>query len=511
MDKHLNVFHAYAHGKVGDAYGEKLLEDNVTRALITTLHNSPPISKFLIEKVLGITLTGECKHTLQQKLPIPASWQKKFILCIAPDKHPPSNEATNSVERLVADKIEGFLKDKAEKERLQALLRQCVEKGEDGKPKSSHAVSDLARFLNADEAEIKGLDEPTLRYLFELTLGSRPDAAMIDEKSKFAVLVESKIHGGIVGAQIIRHIKEKFGGVYVPKYCVYPDPIPTPTAEEIVVQICTWSDIFSLCKAAPAEADAKVTFLKTQFLEYLEVNNMGEIRFTQQDFLDWEKEWKENRAKEVTGVLKERVGNLAETLAGRIGKHRVIPMNAGQNALGCNIVSDKYPKGQFKPIDVPHFSLHIQQASRGLRLYVQCEGSKPVGKILSAEHSVITGQLADAVIGLGQGFVFRVERKLFVMPGGFGKFETQWDVYWQMPLDMVRDENAPFVVEQAFQAIYAIKALPKPAKGNFFPVLVLTCHLDWQKLESLGVGLEEELMKIYEKLEPYYTVLTKYV
>jgi hypothetical protein len=552
MSRYLNVFHSYSQGELGDIEREKVLENNVTRAFVITLHSSPAAGKWLLNKSLGTGTSGELTYQLQRGLDrfskepgLPKEWRRRFVLCIAPKQEQPRHceIPTSVVDRVLKisekpKKREGISQEQARRKfRLQRLLSERVKEldgeSESQKLKDKHSAKskELVELLGgAKEMEVvDNLNSSDLRYLYDLTRGSRPDATVTDTKNQTAVLIESKIHGSIVDAQIVRHIKDNFQG-FLPKYYIYGKQELAVGKGEVPVCICTWRDIYSLFEKFRREqpecqGDPKLNFIVKQFLEYLEDNNMGELKFEQKDFLDWEDlEWGTEDAQQHAHNLLDRVKSLSETLAQHIGQHWVNPQNISRNYIGVNIVHNRYDRKDFGPVEVPHWSLAVQQhgaENRCLRLFIQCEGKKLTTLLLKNNgklQSDITGALLEVAGHVG--ISLRVEEKLFIAPGGKREKENLYNQYFVFPLELCKTGDVGMMVSQALQAMEklqdperrkqimsTISEIPSSRGKTIVGVLQLNYQINWLELKKLGVDIEHKLKSTTDLFKKYYDVL----
>jgi hypothetical protein len=527
MSNHLNVFDSYSQGGFRNIEREKVLENNVTRALIVTLHNSPPAAKYLLNRLFNIEFSDEFVYDLQKKLVISSDeagvvkkWRRGLVLAIAPQKDEPRQDALlDNLEKKVA---ETAIK---EKQKLQKLLGE-FQQGEEG---NSNRVRDIAKLLQSTPEIINNLNSSDLRYLYDLSGGSIPDAIIIAPRQHTAILVESKINGAIIGTQISRHVSVNFVGGLQPKYVIYGQQKPVVGEREVLVCICTWSDISSLLVSFQKDYESQngpKAFLVGQFLEYLEDNNMGELKFKQQDFLDWERfDWNSDESWEHRHKMLLRLHNLGLTLAEDFGdKHWVNDQVPIRNYIGVNIVHNKYKER--KPYEVPHWSLAIQQhgaEDRCLRLFIQCEGTKLTSSLLKNRDALEIG-MTQALLDIGHpGISLRIEEKIFLAPGGKGRKENIWSQYFAFPLELSEKEYVKKVVSQALQAMVVLhdperrrERLQKmfeagSSRGKaIVGVLQLNFHLNWLELEKLDTKVYDKLKNVMEKVKPYYEVLLKY-
>jgi hypothetical protein len=414
--------------------------------------------------------------------------------------------------------------------KLQNLLSEIGKEREQGQVESESSDLRLEALLGGDAvAYIRDSQsgDSNLRYLYDLTLGSRPDALIVDESRNVVVLLENKIHGCIVGVQIERHIRENFGEHFRPQWVTGSAQIDTINEKEgIPVRICGWrKDIYPFLKSFQGKAechdDGKVCFLVAQFLQYLEVIGMGEIKFNRDDFLEWESY---NDPDSVRNLL-DRVECLGESLAGHLGEHWVHRQKISRNYLGVNIVHNRYEEKGNQPVNVPHWSLAIQQhgpEDRCLRLFIPCE-SKKLGELVLKNRNMLQRKLATTLQNARReaGIVLRVMEKSHLIQGGKGRNEGVWNTYFSFPLELCRTpKDVEPMVAKAFEAMSILHDphvrekrmkkwpdMPRLKGKTIVGVFELNYQLNWLELENQGIAISAKMERIVEVFRPYYDVL----
>lgn len=157
MDNHLNLFYSYSQGGYDNLKEIRVLEDNVTRALIICLNEITGFTNLFLEEILGIKSNKKPQFDLQHlgriNKAIVKSCPRKYLLGISPTGNDPF-EKNISINKL----------DPEEKKEEEIIIEH----------------------------------------------GSRADA-WIWEENKFIVLIENKIYGELYIEQINRHITDTKG------------------------------------------------------------------------------------------------------------------------------------------------------------------------------------------------------------------------------------------------------------------------------------------------------------
>ena len=74
MDRHFNAFYAYRHGNYRDTERERILEDNVTRALMIVLKSSCVLTREFSHEVRGYRYLLALTSTIFR-----ASWKVRTL------------------------------------------------------------------------------------------------------------------------------------------------------------------------------------------------------------------------------------------------------------------------------------------------------------------------------------------------------------------------------------------------------------------------------------------------
>ena len=453
-DKHLNIFYAYRQGNPDDSQGERVLENNVTRALIVALRSSDFVTKKFLEEFTGISTQGPYEHDLQSRL---------------------ESDETESGKR-------GRLRGRC----------LVVVAGRPEKPKSVQGTSE----------EIPG--------------GSRPDAWIKSTSMQFTALFENKLHSGIDDAQIRRHIGKNFGGRLEPSYFLQ-EKFHTVGRNQVPVVLWSWRDVYKFFSQfrdkQPLSLDPKPYYIVCQFLDYLEVIGMGEVKFTQDDFLTWERYTDVDEI----GMLHGRVKVLGEDLAAGLEEHFMEPQNRSRGYLGVNVMHDGFSGTQSD--QVPHWSCGLALGSRDLRLYIQCE-AKPLVEKLMKQRDQLELSLTEALWEARgfPGLMLRVEDKFHIAFGGTSTNQSLWHTNTSFPLEICQNKEALLsVVRRAFDTLDHLhnpevrkNKLEAAGRGiSTWGVLQLLYHWNWLELEKTDIAITEQLKEVASKLRPYYDVLVE--
>jgi hypothetical protein len=283
-DQHINIFHSYAQGRLTDFGHQRVLEDNITRALIAVLAHStiPTLTKDFLKEVVGVDSRCEKFHFDLQipknRIILKALDQtdvKKVLLGITPHTGEieinfpetllQSINRTLTKRRNESEKELGIRKD-----RIRTALNKVVEKFESDSSKSNDLHGELSKILTVPLAELSKLTEDSgdlrsrLNFLYELSAGSRPDAWICGD-NELIVLIENKIQGPLIGPQLERHKREWLG----------------PNLDKVKCVSVRWSEILKFFKKIRAKHS---DFVVQQFLEYLENTDMGDHIFHSSDF-----------------------------------------------------------------------------------------------------------------------------------------------------------------------------------------------------------------------------------
>jgi hypothetical protein len=293
-DIHLNIFQSYSQGGIDNLPAERILENNVTRGLMCCLSQSKHLTDSFITEFCGNASKFDYKYELQSN---PSDikelkFHKIFVVLIAENKtlvsdhQSPPKKLIEKINDVILKTTTNEISEIENNENLFEIvkLRNLIDKlqksikGEDLEIRNN--LWKLLDFLTVDPRQEDGtnildnhswLTEVTVRYLYDLTFGSRPDALIWNKE--ICVLIESKIHGPGLAVQIERHKRENFGN------------------QDVAEIDLTWRDnVYSLFKRELKEnhevaSDPIEHFLVNQFIEYLEVNGMSPFDgFAEKDF-----------------------------------------------------------------------------------------------------------------------------------------------------------------------------------------------------------------------------------
>lgn len=510
-DRHLNIFHAYRHGDFEDADGERLLEDNATRALIITLRSSDLLTRKFLEEFTGVDTEGPYTHDLQGT-PEGESPGGRCLIVVAGQ---PAIPKTLKVSDKVTAKIDSLLQDRASSRRLRNDLSKLAKQAQDGDVNDENVDKQLKQLLELSGADAEGVDLGDLAlpaYLHGLTLGSRPDAWIASQSSRFTAVFENKLRGGVADEQIRRHIRKSFGSRLQPKYRLR-EKYDTVQRNQIPVVLWSWRDVHAFFKQLrdeqPFSIDPESLFVVSQFLDYLEVLGMGEVSFSQDDFLTWENYVDRDRIRTLLG----RLETLGDELAREIGAHQVKAQRVSPGYLGVNVLHDSVAD---KPSDrAPHLSCGL--TGRVLRLYIQCE-SKPLAEKLVKQRDQLIPSLTEALWKARDlsGLRLQVSEKLHIVSGGSGKNAPVWTEATSVPLELCQDEDTLCsVVGQAFDALEHFlrpevrkEKLEAAGRGiSTWGVLGIEYQWNWLVLQKEGTDIAERVKAVARMLKPSYDVL----
>jgi hypothetical protein len=195
--------------------------------------------------------------------------------------------------------------------------------------------------------------------------------------------------------------------------------------------------------------------------------------------------------------------------------------------LGVNIVGSKGDQRKLMPVEIPHWSLALQQygaEGHSLRLFIQCESKELVKGLVDQRHD-LEPKLVTALSDLKgkTNIVLRTQEKLHLMYGGKAEVQPVWHVYFSAPLELCYDnDDVERAIKQAFDSIAhlldphvragRIQKLPEKmtsVKGKTVTgVLQLNYHVNWLELERLGIDILDNLKDVVNWFKPYYNVLS---
>ena len=525
MDKHLNVFYAYRHGNYRDTERQRILEDNVTRALIVTLQSSNTLTREFLKKFACVNSSGPFGYDLQSKLRDVNSEAKngqrlpsKRLIVIDKRAECPR---TMKIADWILDDFESQLEYHNSHKRLRNRLSRLCDDIREESLKKQEIECRLKWILEIEDknTEGSGLDHPDLPpYLHDLTRGSRPDGSITS--GNVNVLFENKLHSGVTDLQIRRHLRESFGEGFQPGYCVQPTRLKRGGSTTIPVLIWSWSDVhefFSEFVKVKGLVDEPVSnFLVAGMLKLLEMQNMGPVKFTQDDFLIWESETDGAFRR----VLHDRVKELGEDLAESLGKHVMKPQNVSRDYVGINLLDESVLKGNSKisPEQVPHFSLGLERNKR-LVLYVLCESKPLIGKLIK-KRGQLESRIMETFLKMDSlaGLNLVVQHKLHVIVGGKGKRAPFYDTYMEFPLERYARESAlRGMVSQVFDAIEHLhkpetksnnlRAAGLGGKASSWGLFRLDYVWNWFMLEKEGERIRKQVIDTARMMRPYYDAI----
>ena len=517
MDKHLNIFYAYRHGGYRDTERERILEDNVTRALMIVLKSSCVLTREFLMKFAGIDTCGPYEYDLQSKLESTDSRVKdsrcipgKRLIVIARKAECPESL---QISDEILNGFESCLKDDAG--RLQKSLSKLCDVIREKSPERKEIESKLKETLGVGNKNVEGFDlgNPDLpSYFYELTFGSRPDASITSVKTN--VLFENKLHGGVTDVQVQRHLRENFGEGFQPKYLVRPASVGNGKPNQIPVLLWTWTDVYEFFSRALDNTNLAGNpvsrFLTRQMLDYLAENNLGPVHLTQDDFAAWASGGNDRIEEE----LHERIKDLGEALAKALGKHKMVSQKRIQDYIGINILADEFAHESVE--QVPHWSLALT-SPKGLTLYIQCESKPLVGKLIK-ERSQLEGTITDALWRMDSrvGLTLSVTHKIFILPGGKGKNAPIYRSYKTFDLGKCGDkEELGKAVSQVFDALECLHSremmkatLENEGRGrSAWGTLGFNFIWDASTLEKEGTAIMDRVIETAKKMRPYYDAI----
>lgn len=257
MDKHLNLFYSYNQGKIDSLERIKQLENNLTRAVITTLLNlTDEIQRkiiFEISKTPDQVLTSKnFKYDLQNTKQDVKKIARKFLLILQRDESEVTKGSLmNSPKKMeVNEKILNILDENIDSEKRKELTAKI---GNSYKKQENFEHDDLK------------IDFTDLGSYLDLLHGNIPDAWIIGSEEVF--LIETKIGNNKVSdAQIYRHLTGKNG------FNISHQKIKNShSSTDYNLVTLTWKELVNILKEIITQKDhlEKDKFLITQLIEYI--------------------------------------------------------------------------------------------------------------------------------------------------------------------------------------------------------------------------------------------------
>ena len=248
MDKHLNLYYSYNQGDLSGPETQKQLENNMTRALITTVKNlnsetQRQFIELLIAQKTGIKLKSkEFLFDLQNTEHNVNRDASKYIIILQRTKSGITLEDLKKIN----EPLLTFLTAQDNKDELQRDINRHLREG-----------SDFTR----NDITIKN-DE--LTSILDLILQNIPDGWIIGEKE--SILIETKIGKNIASPfQILRHITGKNG------FNISHNDFAMGISDVNLVCI-TWEEIASVIKQLQKNGfENKERFLLNELLEYIKM------------------------------------------------------------------------------------------------------------------------------------------------------------------------------------------------------------------------------------------------
>ena len=268
MDYHTNIFYYYGRDD-SSAEGETQLENNTTKALINTLqYSSPEVKSQFLTDVLDTQVLGEkfrfqfqserSSHELQNAI---KKAKKLFVLALTPNGHSPTGSMGSGAESFITQADRYSL----DKNKILKFIDEF---------KTKFLTGDLVELDNKTlknrfpKLRINSLTKEDIFDLYDHFIrGSIPDAWIFWGQN--VVLIENKTKSEVTQSQIQRHLR------LLSKYNHKTKP---------VLVIKSWRKHISKYLAR-LKAGERSNFLLGQLRQYLEAINMGELKFTYDDFL----------------------------------------------------------------------------------------------------------------------------------------------------------------------------------------------------------------------------------
>ena len=437
MDNHLNLFYSYSQGGSDNVEEERIIEDNITRALIITFKENPYFAKTFLKEVFldKITIPSKVDNdffeydlqniTERSIKKLLQNYTNKYILCISPNKDDKDikdsiNEKNKNPQLISIINWIDELYKLAEEKNIEAidqirLFRKYLKNSisninkitlEDNRSDFQilkkytrdifYDKDDNWRFKycnkKLEEQRESGFDKKmefdwvsikSLKYLYDISFGSRPDGWIWSDKGndKFVVLIENKINGSLYKEQIIRHITR-------------PDGLKSKLSE-IQIEIITWEEVVEIVeqyllkkKKEYSENNSHKQSEKfiNHFKEYLILKGIVmDLKFIIEDEFDREKAKNQfklllpkltDKTKGLIPDLGRRGRPLADHIWDYYGTKRRIPRPKSKNSKIYTLVEEITTD--------PHYSVYLDVNGAGISLTTKIP--KLIETMLDSKH-----------------------------------------------------------------------------------------------------------------------------
>ncbi len=293
-DLHLNPFYAYEGGSLEDSTHAAVLENNVTRALVITIEQTPGLGgrlvRFLVSRDrarAGLHLNARLDEkpivdlqsgTSRNARDLVRQCKTRFILGISQQGTvPDQGSASDAIPGSVMGAIERVGSESTPhlKDAILSLVDDLQARDTVSDDFRGEVFSRLGEILgmDSDVASHHWVTPEALSYLADSLGGSRPDAWVIFPRSGVGVVLESKVRTELYDAQLRRHARDSLG---------------SPGAPWVV---CRWKDVYEFTR----QERAIFPYVLGEYLEAVGVAGFTGVK-------DWSDE---NRNAEVVRALME--------------------------------------------------------------------------------------------------------------------------------------------------------------------------------------------------------------
>jgi len=435
------------HHNIFQPYGGKLLEDDVTKALINILEKCDrekvlkpflkEIMKETIPKIIFPNNLENIKFNMQETPTDEAKKSKqKYVVGISPKVEDKDDKKEVSIDK---EKLKALSKKygkesnkyKSEKSKIEKLI------DEGGDIKKSDLPKDFQEIFGKNKIAPDKL-RGGLQYVYDVVFReSRPDAMIWCKSQDFAILIENKIYDEQFPSQIERHRKSMEGNVKEIKKSWMKDIYPEFKRIEKGIDI----------GKKKQGQESKESFLLKEFREYLEAIGLAPFRgFEKEDFALWmdnEKAFEAGKRR-----VKERMDSLVKEVHERLSKQW--PGELEYADVGSVKKEDGYVWGYISreknQSDITHFNFVIR------------ENAFEVG---------ITSELKKAVTTFNENISKDVEKFDKILKEIAKKKEDiYFESWWRIPTGKPREFDSDTVCE-----LYLRQVDPKMCR-EFFKKMV---------------------------------------